>query len=114
MESTIYLIIAIFNLLALIVGGGIAYGKLVQKNNKTEEDVTSIKADMKELRKWVECEISKQVSYRESHYVTTERFNECTSDIKRRLDEVNTIDINSRLARIEAMLDQIQISLEKR
>lgn len=114
MEQVLSISLSIANLLALFVGGGIAYGKLVQKNNKTEEDVKTVKADMKELRRWGEDEIAKQVSYRESHYVTTERFNECTADIKRRLDEVNTIEINSRLARIEAMLDQIQISLEKR
>ena len=39
MEQVLSISLSIANLLALFVGGGIAYGKLVQKNNKTEEDV---------------------------------------------------------------------------
>ena len=105
---------SIYNWISLaivIVGWAVTYGRLVQKIRDLERRIDRIDSDVAALRVWGESEIAKQVAYRDTHYVTQDRFNECTSDIKRRLDEVNTIEINSRLARIEAMLDQIQISL---
>ena len=94
------------NIVITIVGVAFTYGKMVQKMNSFEKKQDSRDNDISELRKWTDCEIQRQVNYRDTHFVT--------ADIKRRLDEVNTIEINSRLARIEAMLDQIQLSLEKR
>ena len=112
--AIIYLVIAIVNFLLLLVGGGVAYGKLVQKNNTTDSDVKALKGDVNALRVWGESEIAKQVAYRETHFVNKDVLNQCLIDITRRLDEVNTIELNSRLSRIEAQLDQIQIILSER
>jgi hypothetical protein len=102
------------SLAVIIVGWAATYGKLVQKITEIDKRQDSLYTDMKALRKWGENEVQRQVCYRDSHYVTLDRFNECVAEIKRRLDEVNTIEINSRLSRIEAMLDQIQITLSER
>jgi hypothetical protein len=102
------------SLAVIIVGWAAMYGKLVQKITEIDKRQDSLYTDMKALRKWGENEVQRQVCYRDSHYVTSDRFNECVAEIKRRLDEVNTIEINSRLSRIEAMLDQIQITLSER
>lgn len=98
----------------MLIGGGIVYGKLVQKGNNTEKDVVSIKSDVRALKTWGEIEIAKAIADRNDNFIRKDVFNECIADVKRRLDDVNTIEINSRLSRIEAMLDQIQITLAER
>lgn len=87
-------------LAVIVIGWAVTWGRTVQKLNQIERDVTRL-----------DGEIARQANFRDSHFVSTDRYDECTADIKRRLDEVNTLDINTRLARIETMLDQIQITL---
>lgn len=97
-----------------LVGWVYVLGTLTQRLKHVEEKSDKLENAVEQLDHWGRVEIANQVDYRDKHFVSMDRFNECTSDIKRRLDEVNTIEINSRLARIEAMLDQIQISLTER
>lgn len=98
----------------VLLGWAATYGKLCQKLNELERRQDALDADLKALRVWGESEIAKQVAYREMHLVNKEVLNQCLADITRRLDEVNTIELNSRLSRIEAQLDQIQITLSER
>ena len=92
--------VGLMKLAIIIAGWAVTYGRLIQKIKHLEDEV-------KALRHWGESEFTKQDDYLDKHYVTNDKFNECTSEIKRRLDEVNVIELNSRLARIEAMLEQL-------
>ncbi len=103
-----------WTIIAFVFSFGVQYGVYKHVIARLVKDVERLDKDVKELRTWGEQELDKAVETRNTHFIRREVFNECTTDIRRRLDEVNTIDINSRLARIEAMLDQIQISLEKK
>lgn len=98
----------------ILLGWAATYGKLCQKLNELERRQDALDADVKAVRVWGESEIAKQNAYRETHFVNKEVLNQCLIDINRRLDEVNTIELNSRLSRIEAQLDQIQITLSER
>ena len=98
----------------VLLGWAATYGKLCQKLNELERRQDTLDSDVKATRVWGESEIAKQVAYREMHLVNKEVLNQCLIDITRRLDEVNTVELNSRLARIEAQLDQIQITLSER
>ena len=102
------------SLALILIGWAVTYGKLCQKINQMEKRQDQVDADLKALRVWGESEIAKQIAYRETHFVNKEVLNQCLIDITRRLDEVNTIELNSRLSRIEAQLDQIQITLSER
>lgn len=114
LSEHIYLVMAIANFLSLVLGGGVIYGKLAQKNKEIEKDIFEAEKEIKAIKHWGESEIERVLSEGNKLFIRKDVFNECILDIKRRLDEVNTIDINSRLARIEAMLDNIQIILDKR
>ena len=98
----------------ILLGWAATYGKLCQKLNELERRQDTLDSDVKATRVWGESEIAKQIAYRETHFVNKEVLNQCLADITRRLDEVNTIELNSRLSRIEAQLDQIQITLSER
>ena len=98
----------------ILLGWAATYGKLCQKLNELERRQDTLDSDVKATRVWGESEIAKQVAYREMHLVNKEVLNQCLADITRRLDEVNIIELNSRLSRIEAQLDQIQIILSER
>jgi hypothetical protein len=98
----------------ILLGWATTYGKIYQKINQIEARQAELDADVKAIKVWGESEIAKQVAYRETHFVNKEVLNQCLIDITRRLDEVNTIELNSRLSRIEAQLDQIQITLSER
>jgi hypothetical protein len=98
----------------ILLGWAATYGKFVQKINQMEKRQDEVDNNVKALKIWGESEIAKQVAYRETHFVNKEVLNQCLIDITRRLDEVNTIELNSRLSRIEAQLDQIQITLSER
>ena len=98
----------------VLLGWAATYGKLCQKLNELERRQDTLDSDVKATRVWGESEIAKQVAYREMHLVNKEVLNQCLIDITGRLDEVNTIELNSRLSRIEAQLDQIQITLSER
>ena len=102
------------SLALILLGWAATYGKFCQKINQMEKRQDQVDADLKALRVWGESEIAKQVAYREMHLVNKEVLNQCLIDITRRLDEVNIIELNSRLSRIEAQLDQIQITLSER
>lgn len=101
-------------LVVIVLGWATTYGKFVQKINQMERRQDEVDNNVKALKIWGESEIAKQVAYRETHFVNKEVLNQCLIDITRRLDEVNTIELNSRLSRIEAQLDQIQITLSER
>jgi hypothetical protein len=101
-------------LVVIVLGWATTYGKFVQKINQMEKRQDEVDNNVKALKIWGESEIAKQVAYRETHFVNKEVLNQCLIDITRRLDEVNTIELNSRLSRIEAQLDQIQITLSER
>ena len=102
------------SLALILLGWAATYGKLCQKLNELERRQDTLDSDVKATRVWGESEIAKQVAYRETHFVNKEVLNQCLADITRRLDEVNIIELNSRLSRIEAQLDQIQITLSER
>ena len=102
------------SLALILLGWAATYGKICQKINQIEARQAELDADVKAIKVWGESEITKQVAYRETHFVNKEVLNQCLIDITRRLDEVNTIELNSRLSRIEAQLDQIQIILSER
>jgi len=108
---------SIYNWISLgliMLGWAATYGKLCQKLNELERRQDTLDSDVKATRVWGESEIAKQIAYRETHLVNKEVLNQCLADITRRLDEVNIIELNSRLSRIEAQLDQIQITLSER
>ena len=98
----------------IMLGWAATYGKFVQKINQIDKRQNEVDNDVKALKIWGESEIAKQIAYRETHFVNKDVLNQCLIDITRRLDEVNTIELNSRLSRIEAQLDQIQITLSER
>jgi len=102
------------SLALILLGWAATYGKICQKINQIEARQAELDADVKAIKVWGESEIAKQVAYRETHFVNKEVLNQRLIDITRRLDEVNTIELNSRLSRIEAQLDQIQIILSER
>jgi hypothetical protein len=102
------------SLALILLGWAATYGKLCQKLNELERRQDTLDSDVKATRVWGESEIAKQIAYRETHLVNKEVLNQCLADITRRLDEVNIIELNSRLSRIEAQLDQIQITLSER
>jgi hypothetical protein len=98
----------------VLLGWAATYGKFCQKINQMEKRQDEVDNNVKALKIWGESEIAKQIAYRETHLVNKEVLNQCLADITRRLDEVNIIELNSRLSRIEAQLDQIQITLSER
>ena len=102
------------SLALILLGWAATYGKLCQKLNELERRQDTLDSDVKATRVWGESEIAKQIAYRDTHLVNKEVLNQCLADITRRLDEVNIIELNSRLSRIEAQLDQIQITLSER
>jgi len=102
------------SLALILLGWAATYGKFVQKINQIDKRQNEVDNDVKALRVWGDAEIAKQIAYRETHFVNKDVLNQCLIDITRRLDEVNTIELNSRLSRIEAQLDQIQITLSER
>jgi len=102
------------SLALILLGWAATYGKFCQKINQMEKRQDEVDNNVKALKIWGESEIAKQIAYRETHLVNKEVLNQCLIDITRRLDEVNTIELNSRLSRIEAQLDQIQIILSER
>ena len=102
------------SLALILLGWAATYGKFCQKINQMEKRQDEVDNNVKALKIWGESEIAKQIAYRETHLVNKEVLNQCLADITRRLDEVNIIELNSRLSRIEAQLDQIQITLSER
>ena len=102
------------SLALILLGWAATYGKFCQKINQMEKRQDEVDNNVKALKIWGESEIAKQIAYRETHFVNKDVLNQCLADITRRLDEVNTIELNSRLSRIEALLDQIQITLSER
>jgi hypothetical protein len=92
----------ILTLAVVILGWAFTYGKIVQKTNEIDLDVKSL-----------DKRISKEVDYRNANFVSAERYNECVVEIRRRLDDVNIVDLNSRLSSIETLLKTIQDTLNK-
>lgn len=112
--AIIYLVIAIVNFLLLLVGGGVAYGRLVQKNNTTDSDVNALKGDVKALRVWGESELDKAVADRNDNFVRKDVFSQCLLEINRRLDAFDALEIGSQLAEIKAMLIALKEQLKNK
>jgi len=91
-----FVVMAVWNLAITV------YDIRILKNRLTELD-----ADVKKSVEWSRGVVTERALYNEKHYLTIERFNECTADLKRRLDEVNTLDLSARLSAIETELKNI-------
>jgi hypothetical protein len=92
----------------ILVGWGV-YKSII---SQLRIDVTQHTKDIAELRKWGENAIVKAKKEREETLVSKDVFVEVINEFRRRMDEVNIIELNSRLARIEAQLDSIEITLK--
>jgi signal recognition particle GTPase len=95
-----------------LLGWAVTYGKFCQKVNQIDKDVTRVDTEINELHRWGENEIVKAKKEREEALVSKDVFVEVINEFRRRIDEVNIIELNSRLARIEAQLDSIEITLK--
>ena len=85
----------VFNWISLgliVLGWAFTIGKFMQRTNEQDKVIRRLDNDVNNLKTWGETEIARQIAYRESHYVSLDRYNDCVGDIKRRLDEVNTIE----------------------
>ena len=91
-----FVVMAIWNLAITV------YDIRILKNR-----LTALDADVKQSVEWGRAVVAERAIYNEKHYLTIERFNECTRDMTRRLDEVNTLDLSARLSAIETELKNI-------
>jgi hypothetical protein len=102
----------------LILGWSVSAGRIVQQLAnlqrqvvKLDADVQSKDVDIQAVRDWGMAEIQRQVEYREGHYLTIERFNECQGFTAQKLDEIRMMDLPTRMARIETQNEQIMATL---
>ena len=89
----------IFNIITLIItalGWAFTYGKTIQKISQFEKEIEELKEAVKERPD--RCD---------KHFVTKETNNAFQNEVFRGLSDIDSIDLRGRLARIEAMLDQL-------
>lgn len=97
--------IATWIMLGLTLAGWVyVLGTLTQRLKHVEEKSDKMEAAVEQLEHWGRTEITNQVDYRDKHFVSIDRFNECIVDIKRRLDTLDSMEISAQLAEIKAML----------
>jgi hypothetical protein len=97
--------IATWIMLGLTVAGWVyVLGTLTQRLKHVEEKSDKVETAVEQLEHWGRAEITNQVDYRDKHFVSIDRFNECIVDIKRRLDTLDSMEISAQLAEIKAML----------
>lgn len=97
--------IATWIMLGLTAAGWVyVLGTLTQRLKHVEEKSDKLETSIEQLDHWGRTEITNQVDYRDKHFVSMDRFNECTMDIKRRLDALDALEIGAQLAEIKAML----------
>ncbi len=68
-----------------LLGGAYGYGKITQRVSGTESNIIRVEKN---------C----------SNYITSDRFNECIEDVKRRLDSLDAMEISAQLAEIKTLL----------
>ena len=68
-----------------LLGGAYGYGKITQRVSGTESSITRMEKNC--------C-----------NYITSDRFNECIEDVKRRLDSLDAMEISAQLAEIKTLL----------
>lgn len=126
-SAIIYLVIAIVNFLLLLVGGGVTYGKLVQKNNTTDADVNALKSDVKALRVWGESELDKAVTDRNNNFLRKDVFmvqhNELCAQVRELLDlklpafmaklEVSQTHLATNQTQLSVDMAKLQLAVEK-
>ncbi len=71
----------------------VTYGINLQRNRSSENEVAEIKK-----------KLDAEASYNEEHYVKQDLFNQCITEIKRRLDGLDAIEISAQLAEIKVMI----------
>jgi hypothetical protein len=116
-SAIIYLVIAIVNFLLLLVGGGVAYGKLVQKNNTTDADVNALKDDVKALRVWGESELDKAVADRNANFLRKDVFAAQHSELCAQVRELLDLKLPAFMAKLEVSqthlaTNQTQLSVD--
>jgi len=125
--AIIYLVIAIVNFLLLLVGGGVAYGRLVQKNNTTDSDVNALKGDVKALRVWGESELDKAIADRNANFLRKDVFvaqhNELCAQVRELLDlklpsfmaklEVSQTHLATNQTQLSIDMAKLQLAMEK-
>ena len=107
MEIT-YLVIAVANFLLVLVGGGVAYGKLVQKNNTTDKVVMVLSGDVKKVQEDLNHELINAVKERNEGFVRKEVFDQFVDTITKRMDAIDNIKIEAQLAELKAMLMNVK------
>ena len=68
-----------------LLGGAYGYGKIAQRVSGAESNINRVENS---------C----------GNYITSDRFNECIEDIKRRLDSLDAMEISAQLAEIKTLL----------
>lgn len=89
--------------IAALVGWGV-YKNIIAR---LKDDVAQHTKDIIGLKIWGETELAKAVKQRADGYVTKEMFVEVVRELRSKLDDVNIVELNSRLARIETMVEQL-------
>lgn len=89
--------------IAGLVGWGV-YKNIIAR---LKDDVAQHTKDIVSLKIWGETELAKAVKQRADGYVTKEMFIEVVRELRSKLEDVNIIELNSRLARIETMVEQL-------
>ena len=111
---------SIITIIGFIAAAGGFYRYIQLTNKRLEDDIAGLRTqhatmltELKELKIWGETQVAVRTAFNESHYLSIERFNECMIDVKRRLDDFDAIGLSARLARIEALLEQLIIEKGK-
>jgi outer membrane murein-binding lipoprotein Lpp len=95
--------------LAVTLAGWVyVLGQLSQRVKTLESKTEKLDDDITALESWGKREISAQINYRDQHFVSLDRFNECTTNISRRLDSFDALEIGAQLAEIKTMLQGIK------
>jgi len=95
--------------LAVTLAGWVyVLGQLSQRVKTLESKTERLDEDITALESWGKREISAQITYRDQHFVSLDRFNECTVNISRRLDSFDALEIGAQLAEIKTMLQGIK------
>jgi len=88
-------------------------GKQNRFNDEIRKDIDDIETQVRELRKWGEAQIAERTNYNFTHYVSSEMCGQKHSEIIRRLDIIDSYEINVKLAKIETQLSQVLVAVEE-
>ena len=109
--SIISLGISIATFLLGLIGGGISYGRLVQKNETTSKELDALKDAQKESEKRILAEISRETNERNSMFLRKDVFLAQHAELAAHVRGLQDLKLPAFMARLEANQNQFAVSL---